>query len=84
MSRYILPLILVSGCISSPPEVAPVSLTPTEYNNTVRDLLGMPEQADQWPDTPAIAEQLVPSQGQQAGLFGSAPVEVPSLAMGVS
>ena len=77
MSRYILPLILVTGCISSPPEVAPVSLTPTEYNNTVRDLLGMPEQADQWPDTPAIAEQLVPSQGQQAGLFGSAPVEVP-------
>ena len=77
MARMIVALLFTAGCAASPPEVAPISLTPTEYNNTVRDLLDMPTRGDQWPDVPEIAEQLVPSQGQQAGLFGSQPVEVP-------
>lgn len=29
-----------------------IALTPTEYNNTVRDLLGMPSNPDEWPTLP--------------------------------
>ena len=42
------------------PNIAPILLTPTEYNNSVRDLLGMPDAGADWPDAPAVLE-LVPT-----------------------
>ena len=57
------------------PEAAFIALTPTEYNNTIRDLLGMPNDPAAWPDAPAIAEQLLPKQGEKSGIFGIESVE---------
>jgi len=54
-----------------------VALTPTEYNNTVQHLLGMPSSGSDWPDAPAIADRLNASQGEQAGLFGTGATALP-------
>lgn len=54
-----------------------VMLTPDEYNNTIRELLGMPEAGASWPEAPPISERLNASQGEQAGLFGTAGTEPP-------
>lgn len=54
-----------------------VMLTPDEYNNTIRELLGMPETGASWPEAPPISERLNASQGEQAGLFGTAGTEPP-------
>ncbi len=62
---------------ATPPEAALLALTPTEFNNTVRDLLGLPIDVDEWPEKPAIAEQLLPGQGEKSGVFGLALVEQP-------
>ena len=63
---------------SQTPEVSLSSplraLTPTEYNNTVRDLLGMPLSPRAWPAAPAIAARLSPTPRERAGLFGSPAV----------
>ena len=73
--------IAISGAFAcSPratPDIPPIALTPTEYNNTVRDLLGMPSDGRAWPDAPPVADRLSPSLGEQAGLFGFAPIETP-------
>ena len=61
----------------TPPPAALLALTPTEFNNTVRDLLGLPMDVDEWPDKPPIAEQLLPGQGEKSGVFGLALVEQP-------
>ena len=61
----------------TPPPAAILALTPTEFNNTVRDLLGLPMDGDEWPEKPAIAEQLLPGQGEKSGVFGLALVEQP-------
>lgn len=65
----------------SPPDVPPpaalLALTPTEFNNTIRDLLGMPMDAQDWPDAPPIAAQLLPVQGAKSGVFGLSLVELP-------
>ena len=54
------------------------ALTPTEYNNTVRDLLSMPLDPRRWPQPPAIAAQLSPTPRERSGLFGSpAPPPAP-------
>lgn len=58
------------------PDVAAVALTPTEYNNTVRDLLGMPRDGLDWPAPPAVASELSPTDGQLSGVFAAA-VEPP-------
>jgi hypothetical protein len=63
-----------------PPAVAPtasplIALTPTEYNNTIRDLLGMPNDGAAWPDAPAIAADLSQLPEEDQGLFGGAPVK---------
>ncbi len=50
-----------------------IALTPTEYNNTVRDLLGMPTKGLQWPDLPPQLKALIPSSGPRKGIFGIAP-----------
>ena len=70
-------VLLLSGCTTAPPEIPPLALTPTEYNHTIRDLLGMPNNGGSWPEAPEIIERLQPSQGTQAGLFGSAPITIP-------
>jgi hypothetical protein len=70
-----LDFLILAACHGATPEVPPIALTPTEYNNTVRDLLGMPMDPSDWPDAPDIAAQMAPPKGEQAGLFGSAPVE---------
>ncbi len=57
-------------------ETPTLALTPTELNNTVRDLLGMPMNGGDWPDPPAIAEKLAPSKGERSGVFG---LKVPAI-----
>jgi len=81
--------LLIIGCGSDKPEAETsepevsatantvVALTPNEYNNSIRDLLGMPDDGDDWPDEPDIAARLNASQGEQAGLFGTGPTELP-------
>jgi len=71
MKWWCVTLGVIVGCRSAPPEIPPIALTPVEYNNTVRDLLGLPADATAWPEQPEIAARLIPSQGEQAGLFGS-------------
>ena len=53
-----------------------LQLTPTEYNNTVRDLLGMPTNPNAWPQPPAIVASLLPPTGEGVGLFGAAPATI--------
>jgi hypothetical protein len=60
-----------------PPPVALLALTPTEFNNTIRDLLGFPMNAQEWPDAPPIAAQLLPVQGVKEGVFGLSLVDLP-------
>ena len=68
---------LFVGCSpGTTPDIPPIALTPTEYNNTVRDLLGMPSDVDDWPAAPSVLERLSPPRGEQSGLFESAPVVV--------
>ena len=55
------------------PDQGAIALTPTEYNRSIRDLLGMPEEGSDWPKAPAVLERLAPTMGQQAGLFGFIP-----------
>ena len=54
-----------------PPQASPlIALTPTEYNLSVLDLLGLPEDGSNWPEAPEILERLSPGAGERAGLFG--------------
>ncbi len=54
-----------------------LALTPTEYNNSIRDLLAMPLEPAAWPPPHAVAEKLSPKQGETKGVFGSNPIEAP-------
>ena len=54
-----------------------IALTPTEYNNTIRELLSLPEDGNKWPELPAAIEALVPNRQMGAGTFGSAAPYVP-------
>jgi hypothetical protein len=54
-----------------------IALTPLEYNNTIRDLLGMPSEGSAWPDPPEIIASLIPASGQAVGLFGFEPAAPP-------
>jgi len=66
-------LALAMSCSrGSTPTIAPIALTPTEYNNTIRDLLGMPDTGSDWPQAPAVAERLSPPTGQVTDVFGLA------------
>ena len=57
------------------PESPLVALTPTEYNNAVRDLLVMPDSGAAWPMPPAVADVLSPPKGVKNGVFGVASVQ---------
>ena len=47
----------------------PLALTPTEYNNTVADLLGFPRDGERWPPRPALADTLSPRRAASKGVF---------------
>lgn len=47
----------------------PVALTPTEYNNTVADLLGFPQDGTAWPDRPPLANRISPRRAASKGVF---------------
>ena len=49
-----------------------VALTPTELNNTYRDLLGFPSSPEAWPDPPEIAKAFSASENEVLGVFGNA------------
>ncbi len=63
--------------LAAAPSSPLIALTPTEYNNTVRDLLAMPRDTAKWPSAPSISEELVAKQGSRKGIFGSAPPAPP-------
>ena len=54
-------------------ETAPLALTPTEYNNTVADLLGFPRDGEQWPKRPSVADRLSPRRTASKGVFSPPP-----------
>ena len=51
------------------PRKPPLALTPTEYNNTVADLLGFPRDGERWPARPALADTLSPRRAASKGVF---------------
>lgn len=51
----------------------PLALTPTEYNNTVADLLGFPRDGEQWPKRPPVADRLSPRRAASKGVFSPSP-----------
>ena len=58
---------------ASPPDAAPLALTPAEYNNTIADLLGLPRDGDQWPARPALADRISPRREPSRGVFAPPP-----------
>ena len=64
---------------AAPPEAAgthqpaPLALTPTEYNNTVADLLGFPRDGDRWPKRPPVADRISPRRAASKGVFSPPP-----------
>ncbi len=52
---------------------APLALTPTEYNNTVADLLGFPRDGERWPKRPAVADRISPRRAASKGVFAPPP-----------
>ncbi len=54
-------------------ETAPLALTPTEYNNTVADLLGFPRDGEQWPKRPPVADRISPRRTASKGVFSPPP-----------
>ena len=51
------------------PRTAPLALTPTEYNNTIADLLGFPRDGERWPARPVVADTLSPRRAASKGVF---------------
>ena len=47
----------------------PLALTPTEYNNTIADLLGFPRDGERWPPRPALTDSLSPRRAAGKGVF---------------
>ena len=55
------------------PRTPALALTPTEYNNTIADLLGFPRDGERWPPRPALAETLSPRRAASKGVFVPPP-----------
>ena len=58
-----------SGRTIRPPRTPPLALTPTEYNNTIADLLGFPRDGERWPPRPLLADTLSPRRAASKGVF---------------
>ncbi len=58
---------------ASAPHVAPLALTPAEYNNTIADLFGFPRDGDRWPARPALADRISPRREPSKGVFAAPP-----------
>ena len=61
----------------APPAASIRALTPTQYNNTIRDLLAMPADPDRWPAPPPVAARISPIKREVAGLFGTGTTPLP-------
>lgn len=48
---------------------SPLALTPTEYNNTIADLLGFPRDGERWPPRSALSDTLSPRRAASKGVF---------------
>jgi len=59
------------------PESPLVMLTPTEYNNTIRDLYGFPNSLEAWPAAPPVAEEISPPEAESIGIFGGQVIVSP-------
>ncbi len=57
------------GGTTTVPRTPPLALTPTEYNNTIADLLGFPRDGERWPPRPALADTLSPRRAASKGVF---------------
>jgi len=68
-----LPVAGVSEESGETSEPAPLALTPTEYNNTVADLLAFPRDGEQWPKRPAVADRISPRRTASKGVFSPPP-----------
>jgi hypothetical protein len=62
-----------------------VALTPTEYNHTIRDLLGMPDDGEDWPSPESVGSTayaawpwVFPEESGISGFDGIADGQVPS------
>ena len=58
--------------VRTAPESPLIALTPTQFNNTVRDLLVLPADVKDWPTMPQIG--VAAPLGAAGGIFGSAAV----------
>lgn len=63
--------------VTAPEEAPLVALTPTELNNTYRDLLGLPMDPEAWPPPPPIAEAFKGEENDRLGIFGNAVLTPP-------
>ena len=58
-----------SAALPTASRTPPLALTPTEYNNTIADLLGFPRDGERWPPRPALADTLSPRRAASRGVF---------------
>ena len=70
---FALPAAAESGEPGEAHGTAPLALTPTEYNNTIADLLGFPRDGEKWPKRPPIADRLSPRRTASKGVFAPPP-----------
>jgi len=72
MRPSLLVALLTVSCAQEPasPEAALLALSPTELNNSYRDLLGFPADPDEWPAAPEIASRLNPGLDERSSIFG--------------
>ena len=62
-----------AGATSATGQMAPLALTPTEYNNTIADLLGYPRDGERWPKRPPVADRISPRRAASKGVFSPPP-----------
>ncbi|MDG1484318.1 MAG: DUF1592 domain-containing protein [Myxococcota bacterium] len=73
MRPFSLIALLTVGCAQEPgpSEAALLALSPTELNNSYRDLLGFSSDPDDWPEAPEIAARLNPGLDGLSSIFGT-------------
>ena len=70
---FALPIAGATTDAGETPGPAPLALTPTEYNNTVADLLGFPRDGERWPKRPPVADRISPRRTASKGVFAPPP-----------